>query len=383
MEMSSDESFLPLHVARSPSMLLLHQGESSSSEESSASGFYRSPLSSSINENESFRLPTWSSNPQSPGADGRTAQIQVATPSNPSTSRIPVFASFLVFTLVLLGTATVYTSQSTVKAATLQVTVLKNNRKELDSRILSYEKDIRGLEREISAMDLLIQKQQSVETDAFLTQTSHRRALSEMNELQQRLKTEAMQAQNLKSQVQEMSRNEVVGKYGRGIHRVEMELVFPDHQGGPTRFIIELAPVDMMPHSVHTFLEMVSTGLLDGCSFIMNALHVLKAAPLPYDGTSAVEKAKAFSEKGLESVAFKEYNGGYPHKRYTIGFAADGSPSFYINTDDNSEIHIGDPCFGTVVSGFDTVQRLEANPTRNGIWFERRIGIKSARVLRD
>jgi cyclophilin family peptidyl-prolyl cis-trans isomerase len=110
-------------------------------------------------------------------------------------------------------------------------------------------------------------------------------------------------------------------------------------------------------------------------------LHVLKAAPLPCDGTSAAEKAKAFSEKGLESVSFKEYNEHYPHHKHTVGFAADGSPSFYINTDDNSAIHVGDPCFGKVVSGFDTVHRLEAQPTRNGIWFERRIGIKSARIL--
>ena len=136
-----------------------------------------------------------------------------------------------------------------------------------------------------------------------------------------------------------------------------------------------------MPHSVHTFLEMVSGGLLDGCSFILNAMHVLKAAPLPFDGSSAADKARAFSDKGLESVAFKEYNEEYPHKKYTVGFAADGSPSFYINTENNSEIHAGDPCFGRVMSGFDTIKRLEATPTRNGIWFERRIGIKSARLL--
>jgi cyclophilin family peptidyl-prolyl cis-trans isomerase len=134
---------------------------------------------------------------------------------------------------------------------------------------------------------------------------------------------------------------------------------------------------------VHVFLEMVSTGLLDGCSFILNALHVLKAAPLPYDGTSAAEKARAFTAHGLESVAFKEYSDNYPHKQFTVGFAADGSPSFYINTEDNSEIHVGDPCFGKVIKGFDAVRRLEAAPTRNGIWFEKRVGIKKARILKQ
>ena len=138
---------------------------------------------------------------------------------------------------------------------------------------------------------------------------------------------------------------------------------------------------NLMPHSSFIFLEMVSSGLLDGCSFILNALHVLKAAPLPYDGSSAAAKAKAFTELGLESVAFKEYSDSFPHTKYTIGFAADGSPSFFINTEDNTEIHVGDPCFGRVIEGFDTIKRLEASPTRNGIWFAKRIGIKRARVL--
>ena len=84
---------------------------------------------------------------------------------------------------------------------------------------------------------------------------------------------------------------------------------------------------------------------------------------------------------GLESVAFREYAPDFPHKRYTVGFAADGSPSFYINIEDNSEIHVGDPCFAKVVSGFDTIQRLENMPTRNGIWFEHRIGIKEVTIL--
>lgn len=208
--------------------------------------------------------------------------------------------------------------------------------------------------------------------------------LREVTDLKQRLKSEKEQVLHLKEQVQAAGKLQVMEKYGNKKHRVEIELVFPDRsQLGPHRFVIELAPIDMMPHSVHTFLEMVSNGLLDGCSFILNALHVVKAAPLPYDGSSAANKAKAFTAHGLESVSFKEYNEKYPHKQYTVGFAADGSPSFYINTQDNSEIHAGDPCFGKIVDGIDAIKRLETQPTRNGIWFQKRIGIKSARLLKD
>merc|ERR1711971_1530017 len=145
--------------------------------------------------------------------------------------------------------------------------------------------------------------------------------------------------------------------------------------------VMEMASLEIMPHSVFTFLEMVSAGLIDGCSFILNAMHVIKAAPLPYDGSSASAKVKSFTKKGLESVAFLEYSPDYPHEKYTVGFAADGSPSFYINTQDNTDIHVGDPCFAKIISGIDTVKRLEAAPTRNGIWYRQRIGLKRASIL--
>lgn len=379
-----DDFILPHHATRSPLSMPSHHGEASSSEESSTCSFWSSPTQTVRSETDSFCLPTWSANPQSPGADRKTSPLTVsAQRTSSSVLNHPRRAPLLILGFLLVGVAAVFTSQTRLNVVAGQVSVLEHHREELGGKLIKYEKDIRLLEREISAMDIMIQKQHSMYVHTHHVETGHQRAQTEMSELQQRLHAESTQVQNLKQQVQALSRDDIIEKYGSGFHRVEIELVFPDHHRGPTKFIIELAPVDIMPHSVHTFLEMVSTGLLDGCSFILYALHVLKAAPLPYDGTSAAEKAKAFLEKGLESVAFKEYSDDFPHKKYTVGFAADGSPSFYINTEDNREIHVGDPCFGKVVSGFDTVQRLQANPTRNGIWFERRIGIKSARVISD
>jgi cyclophilin family peptidyl-prolyl cis-trans isomerase len=212
--------------------------------------------------------------------------------------------------------------------------------------------------------------------------------IREMNNIQRKLKYSQTKADKLKTQVSEISKRDAIAKYGSGVIRVQLDLIFRlDKEGnplsdtGPHSLVMEMAPIELMPHSVYTFLEMVSNGLLDGCSFILNALHVLKAAPLPYDRTSASDKARAFLEHGLESVAFREYSNEFPHVKYTVGFAADGSPSFYINTEDNTEIHVGDPCFAKVVSGFEAVHRLEKMPTRNGIWFESRIGIRSAVIL--
>lgn len=384
-EIAGDESVPTLHHrVSSPSSVPMLWGESLSEGDSSSedAGFWASnspqtATSKSSSSNEEL-LPTWSANPRS------TASVCLSAPA----ARVPVLAPSLfkvpvLFTIgfCFVGIAAVFYSHTALNFSAEQVGILEHNREIIDGKLQMYDKDIRVLQREISAMDLMIQKRHALDSQSYQEQASRQRAINEVNALQKKLHDDSEQAANLKKKVQDASRRDIISKYGAGVHKVEIELIFPDHKRGPTNFTIELASDSMMPHSVHTFLEMVSEGLLDGCSFILNALHVLKAAPLPFDGSSAAAKARSFADKGLESVAFREYNSHYPHKQYTVGFAADGSPSFYINTEDNSEVHVGDPCFGKVVEGIETVKRLQDNPTRNGIWFERRIGINSANII--
>lgn len=127
---------------------------------------------------------------------------------------------------------------------------------------------------------------------------------------------------------------------------------------------------------------MVSAGLWDGCSFVMNAVHVIKAAPLPSDGNDAGDKLAAFESQGLNHLAFEEYSEDFPHQQYTVGFSGGDSPSWYINTEDNMEIHSGDPCFCKVVNGFDVIRKLGTQPTKDGIcWYEKRVRIKHAKIL--
>ena len=325
-------------------------------------------------------------------------------------SWIPPWTSLIMGMIVSCVLVLAFQSRAGLVESLHETATLEHNGHKLQDRLMNAEKGVRMLQREVSAYEAMYfegeDKGQHVDhnndnqnnplyqhyqlhgsngknnndnNDPGLS--AHRRALEDMKQLSSRLTATREKADKLKQQVQTLSKQEAIEKYGDHVHRVELELAFPDRRDGPTRLVMELAPLHLMPHSVHFFLEMVSAGLLDGCSFILNALHVLKAAPLPYDGSSAANKARAFTRMGLESVAFKEYAPEYPHEQYTVGFAADGSPSFYINTEDNSEIHLGDPCFGKIVEGFDTVKRLEASPTRNGIWFEQRIGIKKATVL--
>jgi len=302
--------------------------------------------------------------------------------------------SFAVTAFCILGFLLYGNARSSLRLTAREVEDLVVFSEKLHRKLWQADREMRLLERELTNLDAMEARQEDLEIEErVLSQSSafaNPELIEEMNHQKLKLKEAQSQADKLKTQVSEISKQDAIDKYGDGVIRVEMDLLFPPKtledgtvvaDTGPHKIVMEMASLDLMPHSVYTFLEMISQGLLDGCSFIINALHVLKAAPLPYDGTSASVKAKQFSDAGLESVAFREYSPSFPHKKYTIGFAADGSPSFYINSEDNTEIHVGDPCFAKVVSGFDTVQRLDEMPTRNEIWFERRVGIKKVDIL--
>jgi cyclophilin family peptidyl-prolyl cis-trans isomerase len=394
------------------STLLSRESTSSDRSDHSSSNQPLSPLSS---RGQIPGLPLhWSetpANPQSPGNGIHSQQQNHRQHNNQSPDQntiLPFSTNSLVFTarkrrstfscavmgFCLLGFALYSNARSSLRVAVNEVNDLVEFSEKLHRQLGKADRDLRRLERELAALDAIEQKREDEEVEErVLSQSSafaNPKLIEEMNNIQRKLKYSQTKADKLKTQVSEISRRDAMAKYGSGVIRVQMELIFPTPQdstglrsseNGPNTIVMEMASLELMPHSVYTFLEMVSSGLLNGCSFILNALHVLKAAPLPYDGTSASDKARAFLEHGLESVAFREYSPEFPHAKYTVGFAADGSPSFYINTEDNTDIHVGDPCFAKVISGFDTIQRLEKMPTRNGIWFEHRIGIKEVTIL--
>lgn len=302
--------------------------------------------------------------------------------------------SFAVTAFCVLGFLMYGNARSTLRQTVNEIEDLVVFSEKIHRQLRKRHHDIRLLEEELTDLDAMESRQadEAMERDILyhVSEQFNPELIQDMKNKKEQLRKTQDQADKLRSQVIALSKQDAVKRYGGGDIRVKMDLVFPTttledgtvlEDTGPHSIVMEMASLDLMPHSVYTFLEMISEGLLDGCSFIINAMHVLKMAPLPYDGSPASIKARQFSDAGLESVAFKEYSPEFPHKKYTIGFAADGSPSFFINSEDNSEIHVGDPCFAKIVSGFDTVQRLDELPTRNSIWLENRIGIKKVQIL--
>jgi hypothetical protein len=168
-------------------------------------------------------------------------------------------------------------------------------------------------------------------------------------------------------------------RFGPGPHHVEISIVLPTESADhPRTFVLEMAPLDFMPHSVHVFLEQVSHGLWNDAYFYLNGPHVLQGGPQAENGMESATEHDArelallpFQEMNLAHLAFPEYSPDFPHIPWSVGFTGrPGGPDFYINKMDNTISHgpggqyqhdldeFGDPCFAKVVDGYDTLHAI-------------------------
>jgi hypothetical protein len=143
--------------------------------------------------------------------------------------------------------------------------------------------------------------------------------------------------------------------------------------------VIEMAPLDTVPHAIHLFLEQIEHGLWNGAYFYINTRHVLQAGPSSPNGYKDLAKGKPpdtkrFEDLQLDTLAFPDYSHEFPHDIWTVGFAGrPGGPDFYINKLDNIESHgpggqiqhaleeQGDSCFGRITKGKEHMDDLLFN----------------------
>jgi hypothetical protein len=177
-------------------------------------------------------------------------------------------------------------------------------------------------------------------------------------------------------------------------------------------FTVEMAPLDLMPHAVHLFLEQVAHKLWDNGWFYLNGPHVFQAGPqVPDDDENeeAIEKGadertlalKPFRDVQLDTLAFPEYSEKFPHVPWTLGFTGrPGGPDFYINKVDNSKTHgpggqthhalaeHADPCFAKIIDGMDAIEMMRNSPTVHGedsnfrFFFEEPVQIVKVRIVK-
>lgn len=203
----------------------------------------------------------------------------------------------------------------------------------------------------------------------------------------------------LEKAMQNKAKKEIIEKFGSGPHRVKIEIDFNPEEipdGTATSFTIEMAPIDLMPYTVNHFLQQVSLGLWNGCSFHRNAKHVVQGGPITNHLNPGANVRKAFKEADLGSVIFQEYHKDFPHEKYTLGYAGrPGGPDFYVSTLDNTNNHgpggqqsyamksEADPCFAKVIDGFNAVDRMHTLSVQPGDYnrLNHYVAIKSATLL--
>jgi len=206
------------------------------------------------------------------------------------------------------------------------------------------------------------------------------------------------QIQLLKKATQRESKRTVLERFGPGPHKVQMTFEYPppsnnnkgsnkrtkkknkkpipaEMEGKPKEYniVIDLAPLDVVPHAIHLFLEQVEHGLWNDTSFYLLGDHIIQGGPKvsreEVESNNTRTSMYAFQEVGLDSLSFSEYSDDYPHTEWTVGFAGrPGGPDIYINLDDNTENHgpggqqqhtlseYGDACFGEIVSGREFIE---------------------------
>ena len=168
-----------------------------------------------------------------------------------------------------------------------------------------------------------------------------------------------------KAKLHRDSMQRLIHQYGIGPHLVEFQIrIWPENDSSGTSvgepkpiisyFTIEMAPVHMMPLSVHQFLEQVANKLWDETSFFMNVPHLIAAHPVSANGRRTKPR-HLFTTITPPSSLYSEFNSAYPHLQYTLGFVGNG-PEFYINKVTNP--HHSDPCFANIVIGRSIIDAL-------------------------
>jgi hypothetical protein len=195
-------------------------------------------------------------------------------------------------------------------------------------------------------------------------------------------------ARRLTKDLQIATRQLLLRRYRTSNLRVRVDLEFPPSEttegdDKPLRdfFIIEMAPIDLIPCSVHYFLELVRN--FESGAFVRNAVHVLQASTTSSSNPEELP------------MPFQEYSPEFPHLMYTTGYVGRPSgPDWYVNIMDNSKSHgpgsqqtndpfEADSLFGKIVEGGETtvIARIRSIPRTGWLDASTKVTITNLTIL--
>jgi len=214
--------------------------------------------------------------------------------------------------------------------------------------------------------------------------------------------------------IQKRSRRDVVLRYGEGpTYRINVTLTEETGPRSGRWFVVETAPISLMPHAVDVFTRMaVEYKLYDGLTLLLSSqsssgktatgtstglVQTVDISADTHEFVSDNHYRGKMPEHFIPRLAFAEHSEEYPVEKYSVVFSGrPGGPHFYINMNDkrtvsesHSQVEGGGPsCFGKVVRGRIVLDRImqgtaggsesSSSPSRKNV---RMHGIESVRMI--
>jgi cyclophilin family peptidyl-prolyl cis-trans isomerase len=159
----------------------------------------------------------------------------------------------------------------------------------------------------------------------------------------------------------------------------------------PNKVLVELASLVEMPYTIFTFLDLVDLQAFDGTAIVgANNTQIEggdpRHAPNHAHAVKLQQRYNKFGYNDRGPLAFIEHSPNYNHEKFTIGFQGSPrpGPALAINMADNADQRSGEPCFGKVVKGFDTLVRIQTAPkNEDGYRLQNKVVIEKVRLVRD
>ena len=264
--------------------------------------------------------------------------------------------------------------------------LLQQAKKDLQESLTERNKMKQGYEDRVALTGSLLQKRVE-EVEALSQQQQH------CDVALPQLRQETM---HMKNYIRQRNHQACKMEYGNGPFQVEFRLEFPATMGPeeePNKFLVELASLAEMPHTIFTFLDLIDLQLFDDTAFVSaNALQIEGGAPIhaPTEHTVKLYERYAKFGYGRTPLAFNEQSDQFPVQKFALGFAGApiGGPGLVIHMsdhrDDTDTDGLNKAVFGKVVRGFDTLARVQAAPkSADGYRLAKNIRIVSVRLVRN
>ena len=153
-------------------------------------------------------------------------------------------------------------------------------------------------------------------------------------------------------------------RYGSGPFYIQFFVKFPGYAykaSDKDSFVVELPSLWELPHSVHTFLELVESKLYDGSTIASSSNNSILSIGGNTNASTKLERQfKKYGYHDDSVLYFEESSMTYPClTKHSIGFT-DHGPGLDIYMADNAVSgNEAKTCLGRVVRGMKTLGRIE------------------------